>query len=479
MPTPFSAMAGNMLRATTAAITTSMRVVDVTFRGGTALDTYAQLGNGGQNVQGNHSGDHYLDASGDVTFQSGSGINAYTQFGNGGRNTDGHLSGSLILTTTASLTVTTGGGIDAYAMFGHGSNARDNPANNGAGIRRGNISLHVGATAVFSNAHVGHLSRSGTLSVTQGSTLIGISQNDPSTGSGQLIASGVVSFNSASAANDGQLRIYLPRRDSQQLQTTTVFNGETFAAANTIPEDHIRGFYSFGDGSYSPGYSFYLGPADVAIAKTIIITTVVDGAIPPEEWSFTGSGSIGGVSLPAEGGSIILTPLLTDAGYTITQTVRAEYTSLVNCDNGISNTIGISDTISVTGTRNLSNTISITVAPGPSETIGCTFTNTQQLSSVKGTIQTWEEKGVEGATVFLTELAQGTLAIPRTTVTGPNGSYRFGYVPIGQYMLMVTPPGQSQPVHSQTVDVGTVLVTTVDPITVSIQHGLFLPAVRK
>ena len=59
-----------------------------------------------------------------MTFQGGSDSYAYAQLGNGGMDADGNHSGNLTLINTGNLTVTAGSGTDAYAMIGHGSDVR-------------------------------------------------------------------------------------------------------------------------------------------------------------------------------------------------------------------------------------------------------------------------------------------------------------------------------------------------------------------
>ena len=65
------------------------------------------------------------------------------------------------------------------------------------------------------------------------------------------------------------------------------------------------------------------------------------------------------------------------------------------------------------------------------------------------------------------------------TVTGSDGGYRFDGVPLGEYTLAVTMPDDTEPVHSQTVDVGSEPIKTVDPIVVATERGLYLPSIRR
>ncbi|MEX1020618.1 MAG: hypothetical protein WDZ49_13220, partial [Litorilinea sp.] len=67
----------------------------VTAQGGDAEYAYAHLGNGGLNADGNHSGNHSVEAlDGDIFFTAGDSSWAYAQVGNGGHNAIGDHSGN-------------------------------------------------------------------------------------------------------------------------------------------------------------------------------------------------------------------------------------------------------------------------------------------------------------------------------------------------------------------------------------------------
>ena len=132
----------------------------------------------------------------------------------------------------------------------------------------------------------------------------------------------------------------------------------------------------------------------------------------------------------------------------------------------------------IVGPETVANLDPIAVIPG-----------TQATASVQGTIyvdgngngQLDAGEGVEDVSVSLSPLAQPvsleTLVFPLTTVTDHDGIYRFDDVPKGEYMLLVTIWGESQPVHSQSVGVGTNLATPVDPIAISISRAIYLPVI--
>ena len=365
---------------------------DVTFQGSLVpggWGTYAHMGNGGYRSDGDHSGDQALTGSGDVSFLAGISTDAYAQFGNGGSDVTGNHSGALKLTSGGDVTVAEGSGVESHGLVGHGGYP-----DNSAGERAGDISVRVGATAVFTDAIIGHVTVDGLPSITQGSTYIGVSQLDPyATGAGKLIAKGVTTFTSASAANGGELRFYLPRLDSQEIPTTASFNGEHFAAANTIPVASLRGFYLFGDGPYAPKYSFYLGGLpDAGIVKTVAPAGALrlgDPLTYTLTFSNSGSNTAIGVritdTLPAAlAGASVSTSL--DAGVSVTQTGSAPdlawqvsnlgvgkggmitiMTALKN-DAGLlgtkfGNNVIISATSDITPTNNAASTESKVIAP--------------------------------------------------------------------------------------------------------------------
>jgi hypothetical protein len=144
-------------------------------------------------------------------------------------------------------------------MIGHGSDLRIETGGQNTGTCTGDITLYVGETAVFNGSQVGHLTANGVISVTEGNTYLGVSQNQPISGTGRLLVTGVATTSFTSSPS-GELRFYLPRFDSQQIPTNVTFNDSSFAAANIIPADRIQGFFVFGEGPYSSPYSFYVDP---------------------------------------------------------------------------------------------------------------------------------------------------------------------------------------------------------------------------
>lgn len=390
---------------------------DVRFQGGDDSGAYAQFGNGGNAAIGNQSSDHQLVALGDVSFEGGSAQYASAQMGNGGLDANGNHSGNLLIFENGSLTVTAGSGVDAFALIGHGADARAAPASQGTGSRAGNISLQIGMTATFSGSQVGHVTISGTLSVTTGNTLIGVSQQDPyASGTGRLLVTGVqtTSFGSAPDANGGQLRLYIPREDSQQIPTNATFNGETFTTANTIPPAQLAGFALFGDGPYIPDYSFYIGgQPDMAITKT---ATPVGPFRPGDAITYTVSFSNTGTvtatdvvvhdAIPSVLTGTVATPL-PDPGVTISQTSGPPNFAW----NVSSLGPGKGGQIVITATlENAAEVLGATFTNGASVFISGDITDTNNLAEVTRSV-------VAGATLTVTKVVSGSV---------PDDPWQFG-----------------------------------------------------
>jgi hypothetical protein len=92
----------------------------------------------------------------------------------------------------------------------------------------------------------------------------------------------------------------------------------------------------------------------------LIITKTVVGLAPATSWSFSGSGEIGDFDFPGTGGEIAFTTL-PPGTYTVTETVKAGYGVAVVCSDGSSG----------------EEAVTVTLSAG--ETVGCVFTNTDEL----------------------------------------------------------------------------------------------------
>ena len=222
-----------------------------------------------------------------------------------------------------------------------------------------------------------------------------------------------------------------------------------------------------------------------AAPGTLVITKTVVGRVPNSGWSFKGTGSIGPFTMPAKGGA---TAFLLEAGvYTVTETVAEGYTPSVNCTDGS------------TG----SAAATITLAPGV--TAGCTFINmaadTPDTGSVQGIVfedvngsnQPDTGEGIANAMVTMTSATQpapiagavtSASTFTHTTWTGVGGAYHFDDVPVGDYIIAVSPPAGYVEPESTTVTVRTGETATVEPIAAqkdipNENSSAFLPIVQK
>jgi len=140
----------------------------VTVQGGTALDAYSQVGHGGSVATGSHSGDVVVRSGTSTTINGGTGTQAYSQVGHGGFGVNGDMSGVIHLDVGTSLAINGGTAAgEEYALLGHGGVLNGfNPASPTAlttGSRQGDILLNVGtATMVADNSSIGFMGHLGT-----------------------------------------------------------------------------------------------------------------------------------------------------------------------------------------------------------------------------------------------------------------------------------------------------------------------------
>ncbi|MCC6455904.1 MAG: hypothetical protein IT328_13210 [Caldilineaceae bacterium] len=273
---------------------------DIIFVGGdgTTVPAAAQVGHGGPDSSGDSSGNHTLIAGRNISFTAGTGDNAYTQVGNGGIHAAGNMTGSHILRAAQTIFFGAGSGTDAYAQVGNGS-----AAGSESGARSGNITILSGEDLILAGAHIGHVSADGVLSITGGSTTIGVSQNNPYiSGSGEMFvthsAQFTTAFNSAPAANEGELRFYAPSQSHVSIAANTPMNSETFPGF--VPDERIAGNFLFANGPYIPDYSFYFSrlPA-LIVSKTPSVARARVGETITYTYQITNSGGISFTALSA------------------------------------------------------------------------------------------------------------------------------------------------------------------------------------
>ncbi len=222
---------------------------DITFSAGSAPGAYAQLGQGGSSADGDHGGTTLMNFVNDVTFNGGTGPEAVAQLGQGGYFAKGNFSGTIDLTIDGDLTLTGGTALNnRYAILGHG----DQPGDTDTGESvQGNVTVRVGGDVTLTRAILGHRTPTGG-SYTSGNTYLGLL--------GDLTADADSQLNSALDAQGGELRIYLGDAANDLVDTATKLNGVAHGGAQA---PNFQGQFVFGDGPYTPEFSYYVLPDQV------------------------------------------------------------------------------------------------------------------------------------------------------------------------------------------------------------------------
>ena len=152
-----------------------------------------QIGNAnsGNNALGTANGDVYVEVGNNLRMRGGRGEGgvltsanrgSYAQIGNGGAQMDGLITGDTEVSVGHNLTTEDGdGGNDGYVKIGLGDWLRDNPAQSGDGDRQGDIAVKVGNTASFDHTLVGHRDSAASVgfAVDTGNTYVGVSLGQP------------------------------------------------------------------------------------------------------------------------------------------------------------------------------------------------------------------------------------------------------------------------------------------------------------
>lgn len=285
---------------------------DISLLAGGGSYSHARIGSGAnlnsanQTQLGDHAGDVTVIAGGDLTMQGGrigsedlghefvaeyvegeinTGVDpaddalfAFAQIGHGGAgndsqagfegNIDVKVGGDLIMNgdvldengdpvliessqyAPEDSVAQSGIAVNAYTKIGHGDYLTFSTGTSAGGFASGNVSVAVGDSAYIKGGIIGN-SGTGSLIPIQGSTIIGVSRNDPFGGGvlsvGSLtvpqeatgITGGTVvesDFNSGFVGdgsltpNVGQLLLYMPNRAANMLASGTLLNGQTYLA---------------------------------------------------------------------------------------------------------------------------------------------------------------------------------------------------------------------------------------------------------
>ena len=135
---------------------------DITLQGGEAQSGYVQIGHGGRQARGDHSGGIEVTAAGSISAIAGAtGIRTGVMIGHGGSDStsatgNGNEGNIAVIAQSGSLTLTAGGADDGQVRFGHGgpltggSHSGDIVASGVTGITL------LGGSGVRAHSQIGH-----------------------------------------------------------------------------------------------------------------------------------------------------------------------------------------------------------------------------------------------------------------------------------------------------------------------------------
>ncbi len=205
---------------------------DVVLTAGGAVQTSAMIGNGGNNAIGTAFGGAItVSANGDVTLTSGGEIGAFTQIGHGGSQSAGNMSGAVAVTAGDDLTISAPNSIIklAYGKIGHGDDMRAIGAG-GTGSRSGDVVVSANSDITVIQGMIGHKNSFSGVTAS-GQTWIGASRLSPADPAGGNL---VLDANSE-ISGAGGVRVYVPRRQNNQIAAGAKLNGVTFTGARIDP----------------------------------------------------------------------------------------------------------------------------------------------------------------------------------------------------------------------------------------------------
>ena len=258
---------------------------DITFHAGDGDDAYAQLGNGGIFADGNHNGNHTIEQANDITFHAGDGGDAYAQLGNGGISADGNHSGTIDVTTGGNLVVNGQNTTNRYAIIGHG----DQPGDGDTGHTvAGDVMFRIGRDATLTNAVIGHQIDAGGTYV-GGNTFLSIGNNNYSGANltNKLTSDAASRIVSSPNSNGGQLRLYLPRRDSLNMADGATLNGvdvAAFPATGPLPNeqgDHAPFTGPYNVNQADGNFAFYFPIIDLIVNANGGMSIYGDNPVDP------------------------------------------------------------------------------------------------------------------------------------------------------------------------------------------------------
>ncbi|MEM6884379.1 MAG: hypothetical protein AAF571_05050 [Verrucomicrobiota bacterium] len=210
---------------------------DLTFSGGAGTQTYAQLGHGGVDANGDHSGAIMLIGVNDLSFVGGGEFSAYAQLGHGGVASAGNHGGAIMITGANDLNFSAGVGTQAYAQLGHGGVAA-------TGNHSGDITIEIvndldfsGGNGLFAYTQLGHGDASNnTTGTRQGNITVlagGEISLEEGTGSDAEVLIGHAT-STASGISNANVTIQAASLDADTAATSTSFTIDANLAADII-----------------------------------------------------------------------------------------------------------------------------------------------------------------------------------------------------------------------------------------------------
>ncbi len=200
-----------------------------------------RIGHGSFIEPGNFTGDITIVVGNDLNMTGAQTADPATmphtgsvvQIGNGGPRVSGNHNGDINIRVGNNLTIEDSDDTsinDNGVQIGNGDWMRDTPADSGAGLREGDITISVGGSASFDHSLVGHVdpytTDNGSSAIyLSGNTYVGASRNNPFYGATDtLTATNGAVFTSGLFGGGSELRFYVPQRSLNLIDTTVRLN---------------------------------------------------------------------------------------------------------------------------------------------------------------------------------------------------------------------------------------------------------------
>lgn len=246
--------------STVSALSGDIRVESLgglSLEGGGNLLSYAQIGHGGNSATiGTIGGNIAVSVLEDIVMEGGPIGGAYVQIGHGGLFTHGNFGGDVAVEAGGSLSAQSPGAANAaYAKIGHGDDARGAFSSlGGTGTRDGDLSVAAGTDLTMAGALIGHVNAESPATAIGGRTWIGVARSQPDDpDAGTLAADAASEFSGAE-----EVRLYLPRRASNEVAASAKINGQTYDGGVADPwpvqrPDESTNYLQTDSGTTQPG----------------------------------------------------------------------------------------------------------------------------------------------------------------------------------------------------------------------------------